>query len=489
MTDEHGDTGEPIQETTDGRYDLVPPHSIEAEVCVLGAMILKPEEIPGVRDMIGLEDLYRPAHRVLWQAICAMTDDGVPVDLVTLRDRMLGHGTLQTVGGMDYVVAIVEGVPSGHNAQYYAKIVLRDSVARQVISGSQAAALRAYNPQEDVQSTIGDLHQKLYDLARRLSGVRSADMMLAEALHVSYARLKAVYDGEADPLPPMALGFEALDNALAGGLLPGELCVVAGDTGSGKSTLSTEIARHIAAAGGGVMIVSGEMSAEEIAIRFARSMCKIHGASVRKGILSFEQISYFHQCLTAVWDWRVKILGRCGTIADIGTEARAFALHRGRLDLLIIDYLQLVKWGGNPRASREERTGAIANEAKALAADLKIPILLLAQLNREGKKAAQPPDKHSLRDSGQIEDAANVLVMLHDTTITDAAEPQEKLNANAPLSMSLAIRKSRDGTRTPWHMPGMALDWYPAYAHLQERTTPRTPYDGEFTVQGALFNG
>jgi len=366
-------------------------------------------------------------------------------------------GTLERAGGQNGLIALIEGTPTTANAEHYARIVREKSIARRLIALCADTTAKAHDGPDSIARLLAEHTSRAYDLAPKDGQAQAVS--LAEALDDAMAHAARVRDGT-EP-PGLMTGFAAVDRAM-GGFAPGDLVTLAGDTSSGKTALAGCIAANIAQAGGRVLIVSREMQARELAKRLLQSAARVHGQRIRfaRG-LHEEDWRELGAAAEALRGLSIAIDTRSGTVADIALEAGKWsATWGGPLSLIVVDYLQLMKIEA---AKGENRAGAVGRFAwglKGLAMDLSTPILMLSQLNRAGVIQGRPPNKHDLKESGDLENHSNAVLLLH-------RPADARPDPFGKFAVWCKVDKARDALVTPWTGPGaVRLAWQPAYTRF-----------------------
>ena len=444
--------------------DRTPPHDIQAEACVLGSMIVDERCIPAVGDIIISSDFHRPAHATIYTALIAMVEDGRPVDLVTLREELTRRGELEQVGEIEYLSAIVEGVPSAANATYYAQVVRRHAAKRELIVLGSNLADAAFRPDTEPADLIEKLQADAHAVEQRL-GRRADETALAEAVR------QAMADAEEAAKKQGAVGLRTgltdLDG-VTGGFLPGELVIPGGRTGAGKSTLAYNMAAHVAEKGGSILIVSGEMPTRQMGKRFLQARAGVWGSKLRRGMMGAADWQAVNDAEAVMRGWHVYLIGSALTIPQVAVRARHLAGRwRKPVDLIVIDYIQIMR----PHEGRtiREQVVAISRAAKQLAIDQHCVVIAISQLSRaafaggDGRRGAdRPPSMHDLRESGTLEQDADFVLLLH------APDPQPpNARKDRSLEVWLRVAKGRETGDTPWPDPkqpdsdGIRLRWWP----------------------------
>ncbi len=428
----------------------IPPHSKLAEGQVLGSMLLGGDAIPDVRTICTAEDFYIPAHQTIFRVLVEMFEQSKPIDLATtfaeFAQRKLlasiGQGTTDADGG-DYLTDLVEGVPDRTNAAYHAGIVRDKATLRRLIQAGHKLTSEAYNDPEDVESLVTEHESRLFDIATGSNGDLMRSYSTGQAVQEVLDRAEAVATGEL----PMGLetGFGQIERSM-GGIQPGALITLAADTGVGKTALALSMAANVADKGKSVLFVSAEMPERELAHRLLAIKSGVPSGTIRGGRFTDKQIAAIKEARAAMGNWSLELWARTATVADIASKARHIAMRRkAPLDLIVVDYLQLMRptQGDN----RAQQVGGIAWGLKQLAMDLKVPVLILSQLNREHAKSNRPPTKHDLKESGDVENHSNAVWLLYNP-------PEGEADTDGAEIIYFKVAKAREGCATPWPRKG-----------------------------------
>lgn len=387
----------------------LPPQDRAAEICVLGAMILDASRIDEATAIVTKADFFSPAHGLIFDLLVRMHADDQPIDLVTVKAAALEAGILEQIGGVDYLLALVDGVPMTSNVAHYAGIVQALALKRSLLRYGQTVLASAYEPTVTAAELAALAESQLDAIVTGRS-----DDRLTTAQEAAECVLRDVQAAEQGDSPPgLMTGLEAIDTA-SGGLRGGELVVVAGPTGSGKTTLADTIAVNVAEAGGRVLIASVEMLADERAQRLLQIIGQVDGSKMRQPKrLAAEDWTALYQATEALRAMKIDLVTGELTTADIVGAAKRTAKRRGGLDLIVVDYLQLLTPAGDPSARRAEQVSKMAWACKMqLAVTLRVPVLLLSQFRREDESKDLLPRKSWLKESGDIENHANVIWLL-----------------------------------------------------------------------------
>jgi len=393
------------------RIERVPPQSIEAEMSLLGSMIIDSEVIGEVLQILGPEGrqrFYRNDHRQLYEVLVSMYDARQPIDAITCRDELQRRGVLGEIGGVEYIVQLVESVASPANAPYYARIVRDKSMLRDLIRASGEVMELAYHEAEPARQILDQAEQRIFDVvSQRVVGeAQNLKTILKEV----YERLQLREEGVISGLPT---GFYQLDERTSG-LQNGEMIVVAARPSMGKTALGLNIAEHIAAdENKPVAFFSMEQSAHQVAQRILCGRAGIDSHQLRRGRLSERDIAHLSMVAGELEHKPLFIDDTPGmTALELRSKARRLFL-RHNLAAIFVDYLQLMYSSGRVE-NRQQEVAEISRALKALARELNIPVVVIAQLNRqtEGREGHRPR-MSDLRESGAIEQDADVVLLIH----------------------------------------------------------------------------
>ncbi|KKU51462.1 MAG: replicative DNA helicase [Candidatus Sungbacteria bacterium RIFCSPHIGHO2_01_FULL_47_32] len=419
----------------------VPPQNVEAEMSVLGSLMLDKEAIYRIADFLNPRDFYKNEHRVIYEAMLELWAKHTPIDLISLTSRLKERGNLTGVGGNSYVTSLVNTVPTASHVVHYAKSVQQKRILRDLIEASHHIGELGYREEAEVESLLDEAEQKIFGIAK--DTFKTDFFPVSQGLSEAWERIERVHKGDGE-LRGVPTGFKELDHKL-GGLQKSDLVVLAARPSLGKTSLALNIARNIAVdAKLPVGVFSLEMSKEQLVDRLLASEAHINLWSLRTGHLSDEgENSDFDRIREAM-----DILSKAPIFIDdvasptvMQIRAMARRLHsEHKIALLIVDYLQLIK--GNDRAeNRVQEVSEISRSLKALAKELNIPVLAVSQLSRAVEMRTDARPKLSdLRESGSIEQDADVVMFIY-------REDKTKKNPD-PSTQNIAeimIEKHRNG--------------------------------------------
>ena len=398
-------------EIRDEARGIVPPNSMEAEISVLGAMLQDSIAVQRATEQLKPEDFYQPEHRELFQVMADLNRRQAPIDLTTLQAELSRKGTLEGVGGLRYLMKIVSDVPTAANVHSYIAIVREKSILRRLINACSTISKDSYSQQKEVPAILSDAEKAIFDIVMNQhegEALKPISEVIVNTLDQiqELDRLK----GEIAGVPT---GFIDLDRLLTG-LHAGELIVVGARPAMGKTSFAMNVAEHAALNKGKVTAVfTLEMPREQIAMRMLCSDARVDMQRVRRGTLrdeDWEKISKTLGPLTAApmyIDDTAAI-----TPTQLRSRCRQLKMDKG-LDLVVVDYLGLMRADGKTE-NRQLEVSEISRQLKAIALELKIPIVACAQLSRANKdRIDKRPMLSDLRDSGSIEQDADVVMFLH----------------------------------------------------------------------------
>ena len=406
---------EPAYTTADPetRALKIPPHSIEAEQSVLGGLFLDKDSLIKVVERVQAEDFYRQDHRIIYKAIIDLDNDGKPFDLVTVAEWLESHQQLDEVGGLSYLAALAENTPSASNVGVYADIVRKRSVLRQLISATVKINETVFNPMGFSSEQILDFaEQTVFEIAEQENRGRRAYQNIKDLLVSALDRVDEIYRKKT-PITGIATGFDDFDERTAG-LQNSDLVIIAGRPSMGKTAFAINIAEHaVIKQELSVVVFSMEMPGEQLAMRMMSSLGRVDQHKVRTGKLDDQDWPRLTSAVTLLKDKNLFIDDTPAlTPVELRSRCRRIAREH-KLDLIIIDYLQLMQIPGTSE-NRATEISEISRSLKAMAKELKVPVVALSQLNRSlEQRPNKRPVMSDLRESGAIEQDADVIVFIY----------------------------------------------------------------------------
>lgn len=398
----------------------VPPHSLEAEVSVLGAAMLSRAAASDAVELLRVDDFYRNAHRVVFEAVQQLTAAGEPVDTVTITEWLARHDRLDEVGGPSGVHELTVAVPTAANASYYARIVREKALLRRLIDAGTAVVKLGYESTEDPEQVVDRAESMIYDVAQ--SNTTSEYARLGELLNASFEQLEKLAEQNSD-VTGLATGFDDLDR-LTAGLQPQNLVIVAARPAMGKSSLALGVTHFVTARlGVPAILFSLEMSKIEIVNRLLSSEAKIDSSRIRTGKLDDADWRKLGDALGALAEAPLFIDDTPSiTLMEIRAKCRRLKQKHG-LGLVVIDYLQLMQ-SSRRTESRQQEVAEISRGLKMLAKELDVPVMALSQLSRQPEsRADKRPQLADLRESGSIEQDADIVAFIYRDEVYDEDTP------------------------------------------------------------------
>lgn len=419
-------------------FERVPPQNLHAEQAALGGMMLNKDAIPDVLEVLKPRDYYRPAHETVHGAIIALFSRGEPVDAISVCDELTKRGDLTRIGGPAYVHTLVDSAPTAANAGYYAEIVHERAVLRRLVEAGTRIAGMGYAAEGDVDEIVNAAQAEIYAVGEQ----RTED----ECLPISAGMDNTIQNvadrqehGE-DQLTGVATGLADLDS-LTRGLQPGQMIVIAARPAVGKSTLAADFARYAAIKNRmPAAFFSLEMGREEIQQRILSAESKVALHHLRSGQMTDDDWTRVARHLPEITEAPLFIDTSPNlTLMDVRAKARRLHQKHG-LRLLVIDYMQLMNSGGKKAETRQLEVSDISRGLKLLAKELEIPVVALSQLNRgPEQRQDKKPQLSDLRESGSIEQDADMVILLHRE---DAYDKESKRAGEADL----IVAKHRNGS-------------------------------------------
>lgn len=410
------DTGEnKIKESTQSKpsnvYDRLPPQAIDAEMAVLGSIMLEDESVGKVIDLLNADCFYRSAHRKIFKAALQLYERSAPVDVITLSEELKRQKSLEEVGGSYYLTELVESIPSAANIEYHARIVLEKYLLRKLIEESASIAHDCYEGIADVYDILDHAEQRIFSLSDKQ--LRSTFEHIDPIMHETMETI-AKYHERHGMVTGVATGYNKLDE-LTSGFQPGELIIVAGRPSMGKTAFCLNLARNAAVeAEMPVGFFSLEMSKRQLALRMLCAEARVDAHAVRTGTLSEDQWPKLSTCVGVLAEAPIYIDDTPGiNVLELRAKARRLKKEK-RIGMIMVDYLQLMQ-GPRGAESRQQEISVISRSLKALAKELDVPVVALSQLSRavEIRGGDRRPMLSDLRESGAIEQDADMVLFIY----------------------------------------------------------------------------
>ncbi len=418
----------------------VPPHNIEAEQALLGSMFLSSEALETVLGMLSEEDFYRPAHQKIFAAVAHLYNRAIPVDQVSVADRLEAAGDLEAVGGKAYLLDVTGVVPTTANALRYAEIVRRTSTLRDLIQAANHIVSLGYEAPDDMQEVVEEAERTLFNVTNKRVSTNFQGM--EDLLEVSFRQLEELFERQ-EHITGVPTGFKDLDKILAG-MHRGDLIILAARPAVGKTAFALNMAVNAAKAGTSVALFSLEMSAEQLIQRVLCSEARINSQDVRTGHIKDSDWASIHRAMGSLAELEFYVDDTPSiSILEVRAKARR-QLRDCKNGLVIVDYLQLMQPQGRRSENRQTEIAEISRGLKILAKELEVPVLALSQLSRAvEQRAGKRPQLSDLRESGAIEQDADV-VMFIDRNTDPRGEDEEEGRPGKGVA-EIIVAKHRNG--------------------------------------------
>ena len=418
-------------------FERTPPQDVIAEQSVLGGMLLSKDAISDVVEILRERDFYRPAHELIYDAIVDLYGRGEPADPVTVSAELTKRGDLVRAGGAPYLHTLISSVPTAANAGYYAKIIRERAIMRRLVEAGTKIVQLGYTDEGEVDDAVDQAQAEVYAVTER----REAEdyVQLSELLPAAYDEIEKISAGVIGE--GVKTGFKDLD-ALTNGFHPGNMIVLAARPAVGKSTLGLDIARYASIHKRETSVIfSLEMSRSEITMRMLSAEARVPLNNIRSGQLGEEEWAKMARRMGEISDAPLFIDDSPNlSLMEIRAKARRLK-QRHNLKLIVIDYLQLMT-SGKRVENRQQEVSEFSRQLKLLAKELNVPVVAISQLNRSPEQRSEKkPMLSDLRESGSIEQDADVVILLHREDLYDSQ--------NRSGEADLIVAKHRNGpTRT-----------------------------------------
>ncbi|WP_375405272.1 replicative DNA helicase [uncultured Amnibacterium sp.] len=419
MTEWEVESG-PWDEQQTRKKERTPPHNLLAEQSAIGGMLLSTDAVADVLEVVVGADFYVPKHEVIFQAVLALYSRGEPTDAITVGDELARTGDVQRAGGEAYLHTLTNIVPTAANAGYYAQIVAEQAVLRRLVETGTHIAQMGYEAQGDAMDLLNQAQAEVFGIARESASEDYAPLSEAVTIAIDEMEAASGRDGELTGVPT---GFRGLDE-LTNGLHAGQMIIVGARPAMGKSTLALDFARSASVkANMPTIFFSLEMGKSEIAMRLMAAEATISMQDMRKGRLSPEDWTKIAATRGRINDAPLYIDDSPNmTLVEIRAKCRRLKQKIG-LKLIVIDYLQLMS-SGKRVESRQQEISEFSRALKLLAKELAVPVIALSQLNRgPEQRADKRPALSDLRESGSIEQDADIVILLHRESAYDREQP------------------------------------------------------------------
>ena len=415
---------------------LVPPHDRNAESALIGCLLRDNRQFDDAAKLVKASDFYQHAHQLFFRGIASLIESGKPADAVTIADWLKDHNAVEDAGGYGYISDLWNSAPTITGAKHYAEIVRSYAVRRQMIHAAAEITRDAWQPGCDPKSLLAHAESLIFSISQnqKTGEVIDFDTAVSHGLEALDRRQGRTHDGECDA--EIRYGWPLLDR-LTGGLHQRELIVLAARPSVGKTLVAMSIVENVASEGGKVFFASIEQGMVELVHRTLGKRAKVSSGKFRTASFTNEERDRLDEAAAEAKRWPIWINDHSSqTVADIASDSRRLKMRHG-LDLVVVDYLQIVR-SENARANRNEQVGNISWRLKQLAKDLSVPVIALSQLNRAVEnRPDSEPRLSDLRESGEIEQNADTVIMLHKPESPDSSREADVLK--------FLVRKQRNG--------------------------------------------
>ncbi|TCS80791.1 replicative DNA helicase [Tepidibacillus fermentans] len=390
--------------------DRIPPQNIEAEQAVLGAVLLDKDALILVSEILSAEDFYRASHQKIFRSMLELSENGQPVDLITLTSDLQNKKLLEEVGGVSYLTDLANAVPTAANVEYYAKIVEEKAVLRRLIRAATEIASTSYIESDDVQDILGDAEKRILEISQKK--YQDSFIAIKDILMETIDRIEFLHQhkGEITGIPS---GFADLDK-MTSGFQKSDLIILAARPSVGKTAFALNVAQNVAArAKETVAIFSLEMPASQLVQRMVSAEGNLDAHKLRTGQMEEEDWQKLTMAMSTLSEAPIYIDDTPGiTVYDIRAKLRRLKAERG-LGLVVIDYLQLIH-GRGKSDNRQQEISEISRQLKRIARELEVPVIALSQLSRAvEQRQDKRPMLSDIRESGSIEQDADIVAFLY----------------------------------------------------------------------------
>ncbi|EQF22384.1 replicative DNA helicase [Clostridioides difficile CD160] len=388
----------------------IPPHSVESEQSILGSILLDKDAIITVTETIKPDDFYKEAHKIIYECMITLSNKGEPIDLITLTEELRKQGHLNDIGGISYITSLSTIVPTTSNVKYYADIVKEKSVLRKLIKASNEIINLGYSGATKIEDVLEQAEKSIFDISQEKTSddFKSINLVLMDA----YDMIEKLYTNKSD-VTGITTGFKDLNKKI-NGLQRTDLILIAARPAMGKTAFSLNLVQNAALKGdASVAVFSLEMSKEQLVQRMLSSQSSVELKKIKTGTLNDNDWPRIIDAMAVLSDAKIHIDDTPGIkISELRSKCRKLKIEKG-LDLVLIDYLQLMEGEGN-NESRQQEISKISRSLKVLAKELNCPVVALSQLSRAPEQRADHrPMLSDLRESGAIEQDADIVMFLY----------------------------------------------------------------------------
>ena len=415
--------------------DRVPPHNNEAEQSVIGAIFLEPQALITAAEVLVPEDFYRMAHQKIFNTMLVLSDKGQAIDVVTVTEELSAKKELEDVGGISYLTEIANSVPTAANIVHYSNIVEEKALLRRLIRVATTIVEDGYTREDEVEALLSEAEKNMMEVSNRKN---AGDFKhIKDVLVQTYDNIELLHTQKGD-VTGISSGFTDLDKITAG-FQRNDLIIVAARPSVGKTAFALNVAQNAATSGENVAIFSLEMGADQLVMRMLCAEGNIDAQVMRTGALEAEDWRKLTMAMGSLSNTGIYIDDSSGIrVNEIRSKCRRLKQEHG-LDMVIIDYMQLISGNGKPGENRQQEVSDISRSLKGLARELEIPVIALSQLSRNvEQRVDKRPMLSDLRESGSIEQDADIVSFLYREDYYDKETENENM-------IEIIIAKQRNG--------------------------------------------
>ena len=451
-------------------FEQLPPHALEAEMSLLGSMLIEPQVIGDILLVVKSgDDFFKPAHGAIYGTMIELYERQNALDIVQLNQLLADRNVLEAVGGVEYLVELANAVPTAANALHYARLVREKAIIRSLINAAGEVLYDAYHSPEKAAEILGAAEQKIFRIAQQ------SEQTHAESMQELVQQVMAtIEENDGRLITGVPSGFAEMDE-MTHGCQPGEMLIIAARPSMGKTAFALNVAEQMAMAGYPVAIFSLEMSKAQLVQRLLSSRSGVNSQKIRRNMLGHEDWDRLRQACAELYEAQMFIDDTPGlSLLQMRAKARRLKA-RNDIKAIVIDYLQLMT-SGQRAESRQIEIGEISRGVKAMARELDVPVLCLSQLNRAAEnREGHRPRMSDLRESGSIEQDADVIMMLHREEYYHVQDPEwAELNPDKVGLAELIIAKQRNGPTGT-----VRLSWIANTTRFRDHS-PATPPGGYY---------
>jgi len=415
----------------DIHLDRLPPQNLEAEQSILGAILIDNEALPKALEILDPEDFYKQSHKKIFNVMTELFERNEPIDLITLTDHLKRKEAFDAVGGLSYLSALVNMVPTAANIKYHSRIVREKALLRGLLRSATEIASKVYEENLDAEDLVDYAEKSIFDISDKK--IKASFVTLKEVIKDSFEMIERLYDKK-ETITGVPSGFSDLDEYTTG-FQKGDLIIVGGRPSMGKTAFALNVAQYVGLEmKEPVAIFSLEMAKEQLAFRMLCAEAMVNSNSIRKGFIKKEDWHKLTGAASKLTGAPIFIDDSSAiTVLELRAKARRLKMEHG-LSLVVVDYLQLMRGKGSFER-REQEISDISRSLKALSKELSVPVIAVSQLNRSVEQRRPPkPMLADLRESGAIEQDADVILFLYRDEIYNKDNPANKGKAEVDIA-------------------------------------------------------